>query len=311
MNPLKSSAKPLSMRIRISVKRYMWYYLFMLPTIAFFIVFHYVPMYGVQIAFRNFMPAKGIWGSRWVGLANFRRFFSSYYVGRLFANTLLINLYDLAMFPIPILFALMLNEVRSARFKKVVQTVTYAPHFLSTVVFVSLTLSFLDPRTGVINRLIALLGGERINFISEPGMFKSIYVLSGVWKDSGWNAIIYLGALSGVDLALHEAAQIDGASRFKRILHINLPCLYPTIVILLVMQLGRMMSLGYERIYLMQNALNMAGSDVISTYVYRVGLAEAQYSLSAAVGLFNSLINMILLIAANTLSRVLTETSLW
>ncbi len=308
---MQKARKPLWIRLRINLKRYMWYYLFMLPTVAFFILFHYVPMYGVQIAFRNFMPAKGIWNSRWVGLANFRRFFSSYYVGRLFANTLLINLYDLAMFPIPILFALMLNEVRSKQFKKVVQTVTYAPYFLSTVVFVSLTLSFLDPTTGVINRVIVLLGGKRINFISEAGMFKSIYVLSGVWKNTGWNAIIYLGALSGVDLALHEAAQIDGASRLQRIIHINLPCLYPTIVILLVMQLGRMMSLGYERIYLMQNPLNMAGSDVISTYVYRVGLADAQYSLSAAVGLFNSVINMVLLVIANVASRALTETSLW
>ncbi|MEN6313817.1 MAG: ABC transporter permease subunit [Clostridiaceae bacterium] len=298
-------------RINKYIYKYWQYYLFILPTLAYFIIFKYFPMYGIQIAFRNFSPSKGIWGSTWIGFDNFTRFFSSFYFTRLLSNTLLISLYELAFFPLPILFALSLNELGNLKFKKIIQTITYAPYFLSTVVFVSLILSFLDPRTGIINRVIVLLGGSSASFISNPAAFKTIYVLSGVWKTLGWNAIIYLGTLANADPALHEAAQIDGASRLQRIWHINLPCLTPTIVILFILRLGSIMSVGYEMVYLMQNSLNMSGSDIIATYVYRVGLIEAQYGLSAAVGLFNSVINIILILIANTLSRKLTENSLW
>lgn len=298
-------------RITKCICKYWQYYLFILPTLAYFIIFKYFPMYGIQIAFRNFSPSKGIWGSTWIGFDNFTRFFSSFYFTRLLSNTLLISLYELAFFPLPILFALSLNELGNLKFKKIIQTITYAPYFLSTVVFVSLILSFLDPRTGFLNRVIVLLGGTSTSFISNPSAFKTIYVLSGIWKTLGWNAIIYLGTLANADPALHEAAQIDGASRLQRIWHINLPCLAPTIVILFILRLGSIMSVGYERVYLMQNSLNMPGSDIIATYVYRVGLIEAQYGLSAAVGLFNSVINVILILMANMLSRKLTENSLW
>ena len=298
-------------RMARSFRRNWQYYLFIAPTLLLFIVFHYLPMYGIQIAFRNFSPALGIWGSKWIGLDNFMRFFESFYFWRLLKNTLLINVTQLFLFPFPIILALSLNEVQNLYFKKTVQTVTYAPYFLSTVVFVSMILSFLDPKSGMINRLIQIFGGTAKNFMADPDAFIPIYVLTGSWKTLGWSSIIYIGSLAGVDPSLHEAARIDGASRMQRIWHINLPWLAPTIVILFILQLGSMMSVGYERIYLMQNSLNQPGSDVISTYVYRVGLIQAQYGLSTAVGLFNSLINMILLLLANTLSRRLTETSLW
>jgi putative aldouronate transport system permease protein len=293
------------------INKYWQYYLLILPTLAYFIIFKYLPIYGIQIAFKNFSPSKGIFKSTWIGFDNFTRFFNSFYFMRLLSNTILVSLYELAFFPLPILFALSLNEVGNLKFRKTIQTVTYAPYFLSTVVFVSLILAFLDPVSGIINKVIVLLGGAPTSFISDPTAFKTIYVLSGVWKTLGWNAIIYLGTLANADPALHEAAQIDGASRLQRIWHINLPCLAPTVVILFILRLGSIMSVGYERVYLMQNSLNMPGSDIISTYVYRVDLIEAQYGLSAAVGLFNSVINVMLLLMANALSKRLTESSLW
>ena len=290
--------------------KYWQYYLLILPALISVLIFSYYPMYGVQIAFRNFMPTKGIWGSTWVGFQHFKRFFNSYYFDRLLLNTLLIGLYQLALFPASVILALSLNEVGNERFKKIVQTVTYAPHFISTVVIVSIVMCFFQTN-GIFSRLATLLGGEAKNYLAEPAYFKSIYVLSGKWQDLGWGAIIYLGALSGIDPALHEAAQIDGASRLQRIFHINLPALAPTITIMMILQLGSIMSTGYEKIYLMQNALNLSTSDVISTYVYRVGLADAQYSFSSAVGLFNSVINLILLFGANFAAGKLGGNSLW
>ncbi|GIP32124.1 sugar ABC transporter permease [Paenibacillus sp. J2TS4] len=287
-------------------------YLLLAPVIAFFILFEYVPMYGVQIAFKNFIATKGIWGSPWVGFQHFERFFQSYYFWRLLKNTLGIGLYQLFVgFPVPIILALMINEVRSRTFSRFVQTVTYAPHFLSTVVMVGMILIFLSPQTGLINLVIIWFRGEPVEFLTEPAWFKSVYVLSGVWQQMGWSSIIYLAALTGIDPQLHEAARVDGASRWQRIWHINLPGIVPTITILLILNMGSLLSVGFEKVFLMQNSLNMPASDVIATHVYRKGIIDGQYSYSAAVGLFNSVVNFILLVIVNRIARKVNDTSLW
>ncbi|TDL57663.1 sugar ABC transporter permease [Paenibacillus dendritiformis] len=287
-------------------------YLLLAPVMVYFIVFHYVPMYGVQIAFKDFIATKGITGSPWVGMKHFERFYQSYYFWRLIKNTLGIGLYQLLVgFPVPILLALMINEIRGKWFKKTVQTVTYAPHFLSTVVMVGILVIFLSPDTGMINHLIHAFGGEPISFLTEPGWFKSLYVFSGVWQQMGWSSIIYLAALSGVDPQLHEAARVDGASRLQRIWHVNLPCIMPTIVILLILNTGSILSVGFEKVFLMQNDMNLESSDVFTTYVYRSGLLGAQYSFSAAVGLFSNIVNFILLVSVNFVARKAGNTSLW
>lgn len=286
-------------------------YVLISPVIIYFIVFHYFPLYGLQIAFKDFIASKGILGSPWVGFKHFERFFDSYYFWRLIKNTVGIGIFTLAVsFPIPIIIALMLNEVKSLRYKKFVQTVIYAPHFLSTVVVVGMLLLFLKT-DGLINQVVRLFGGTPIDFISEPGWFKSLYVFSDVWQTMGWSSIIYIAALATVDPAQHEAAMIDGASRFQRIIHINIPAIMPTIVILFILNAGSVMAVGFEKVYLMQNELNMSASDVISTFVYRSGILEAQYSFSAAVGLFNSIINFIMLIMVNQIAKKVNETSLW
>lgn len=287
-------------------------YVLLLPVIAYFVIFEYFPMYGVQIAFKDFIAKKGIWGSPWVGFKHFHRFFDSYFFWRLLKNTLGISLYQLVVgFPVPILLALMINEVRQSKLRKFVQTVTYAPHFLSTVVMVGLIFIFLNPNTGMVNHFLKLFGIEPISFMTEAGWFKTIYVFSGVWQQMGWSSIIYLAALSGIDPQQHEAARVDGANRIQRIWHINIPGILPTIVILLILQMGSLMGVGFEKVFLMQNNLNMDSSDVISTYVYRSGILGAQYSFSAAVGLFNSVVNFILLILVNFISRRLNQTALW
>lgn len=287
-------------------------YLLITPVVLYFFIFDYLPMYGIQIAFKNFVAAKGIWASEWIGFDHFERFFNSFYFDRLILNTLGISLYQLAIgFPIPLILALLLNEVGNSHFKRFVQTVTYAPHFLSTVVMVGLIIIFLSPQNGIINHLITFFGGERISFMTEPGWFKSIYVFSGVWQGMGWSSIIYLAALAGIDPTLHEAAKVDGASRLQRIWKINLPGIMPTVVILLILNVGQIMGIGFEKIYLMQNDLNIESSDVISTYVYTQGILGAQYSFSAAVGLFNSLVNLMLLVLVNRIAKKVNETSLW
>jgi putative aldouronate transport system permease protein len=287
-------------------------YLLISPVIAYFILFKYMPMYGIQIAFKDFIANKGIWGSPWVGFNHFERLFNSYYFERLIMNTIGLGLYTLAIgFPIPIILALLMNEVRAEKFKKFVQTVTYAPHFLSTVVVVGMLMMFLNPRYGVINTLIEMFGGSPINFLAEPSWFKTLYVMSSVWQTTGWSSIIYLAALAGVDNQLHEAARVDGATRLQRIWHINIPCIMPTIIILFILELGSVMSIGFEKVLLMQNTLNMESSDIIDTYVYRSGILEADYSFSAAVGLFSSVINFALLITVNSISRRISKTSLW
>lgn len=286
-------------------------YVLLSPVILYFIVFHYVPLYGLQIAFKDFIASKGIIGSPWVGFKHFERFFDSYYFWRLIKNTIGIGVFTLVVsFPVPIILALLLNEVKSLRYKKFVQTVIYAPHFLSTVVVVGMLLLFLKT-DGLINQIIRLFGGTPIDFISEPAWFKSLYVFSDVWQTMGWSSIIYIAALAAVDPAQHEAAMIDGASRLQRIFHINIPAIMPTIVILFILNAGSVMAVGFEKVYLMQNDLNMSASDVISTFVYRSGILEAQYSFSAAVGLFNSIINFIMLIMVNQIAKKVNETSLW
>jgi len=287
-------------------------YIFLLPAVIYFFVFCYMPMYGVQIAFRNFMPNKGILGSPWVGMKHFQRIFRLPSFGAIVWNTLAISLYSLIVsFPVPILLALVINEIRRSGYRRVVQTVSYAPHFISTVVLVSLIEMFCNTDYGVINRTIELFGGEAIPFLSNQSYFRSLYVLSGVWQSSGWSAIVYLSALSSIDPQLHESAMIDGASRLKRIIHINLPCIMPTVSLLFILQVGSLMSVGFEKVYLMQKSINLDVSEVITTYVYKQGLLQAQYSFSSAVGLFNSLVNCLLLLITNTVSRSMGGNSLF
>ncbi|MET3847489.1 putative aldouronate transport system permease protein [Paenibacillus sp. OAE614] len=287
-------------------------YLLIAPVLGYFIVFHYIPMYGVQIAFKDYIASKGITGSPWVGLKHIERFFDSFYFARILWNTLGIGVYELiAGFPVPIVLALLLHEVRSSKFRRFVQTVTYAPHFLSTVVVVGMLMMFLSPVSGLVNAVIVWIGGQPVAFLTEPSWFKSIYVWSGVWQSMGWSSIIYLAALSGIDPQLHEAAKVDGAGRLKRMWHINLPGIAPTIVVLLILNIGSILGVGFEKVFLMQNSLNMEASDVIATNVYRSGILGAQYSYSAAVGLFNAVVNFVLLLTVNRFARKMGGSSLW
>ncbi len=287
-------------------------YLMFLPVLIYFIVYHYVPMYGIQIAFRKFSGAKGIWGSPWRGTYYFERFFKSAFCGQIIGNTLLLSLYSLvAGFPAPIILSLLLNEVRSKVYKKAVQTVTYAPHFISTVVMCSMIILFLSPTGGFINKFIELMGGQAVYFMGTPQYFRAIYVISGIWQNTGWSAIIYSAALTSIDPQQHEAAIIDGANRVQRIWYINIPGILPTAVILLIMSCGSIMSVGFEKAFLLANDLNISKAEIISTYVYKRGLIDHDYSMSTAIGLFNSVINLTLLLLVNTICRRLGQTSLW
>jgi len=295
-----------------SVLSYYEIYLMLLPAIVYFIVFKYLPIYGIQIAFKDFSPVKGIIDSPWAGFKYFERFFNSPFFLTLLKNTLSISLYSLAagFFP-PIILALLLNHQRVHWFKKFVQTASYAPHFISTVVMVGMLKVMLSPSTGIVNLLIQSFGGEPIHFFAEPGVFRHLYVWSGIWQSIGWSAIIYVGALSGINTELYEAATIDGASIWDKIWHIDIPGILPTIVTILILNSGSVLGVGYEKVYLMQNAQNASTSEVISTYVYKQGLVSAQYSYSAAVGLFNSVINFICLLIVNTISSKLSDTAIF
>ncbi|WP_338786143.1 ABC transporter permease [Metabacillus sp. FJAT-53654] len=287
-------------------------YVFLLPAFLYFLIFHYVPLYGLLIAFKDFNPALGVWDSPWVGFMWFEDFFSSYYFWDLIKNTIGISLYSLIVgFPMPIILALAFNEVKDGLFKRGLQTITYAPHFISLVVMVGMIISFLSPQTGLINHILGLFGVEPIDFMQDPGWFKTVFVFSGVWQGMGWGAIIYIAALSGVDPQLHESAKVDGASRLQRIWHINIPALLPTIIILFILDMGSLLSVGFQKILLMQNDLNMESSDVIATFVYRTGILDAQYSYSTAVGLFDAVINATILVIVNQIARKRSETSLW
>jgi len=298
--------------VRKRIKKNYEMYLFLLPAVIWYVLFQYGPMYGVQIAFRDFNGSFGIWGSPWVGFKHFRNFFSSYYFWPLLRNTLLLSLYSLvAGFPIPILLALMLNELKNYKYRKLVQTVTYAPHFISTVVMVGMIIIVLSPRYGIVNTAMRALGMETKYFMTDPGMFRHIYVWSGIWQRAGWGSIIYLAALSAVDPEQHEAAIIDGAGRLQRIWYINIPVLLPTMTILLILNLGSVMNVGFEKVLLMQNDLIMDTADVISTYVYRRGLLRAEFSFASAIGMFNNVVNFTLLIIVNGITRKISETSLF
>ncbi|GIN70709.1 sugar ABC transporter permease [Bacillus sp. J14TS2] len=306
------SLKSRGANLKKSIKKRWQLYIMILPVIAYFVIFHYVPMYGVQIAFKDFIASKGITGSEWVGFKHFIRFFDSYHFWRLMKNTLGIGVYELLVgFPVPIILALMINEVRLKFFKRTVQTVTYAPHFLSTVVLVGMIIIFLSPDSGVVNQLIQLFGGKEISFLTEPQWFKTVYVFSGVWQSMGWSSIIYLAALAGIDPQLHESAIMDGANRWQRIWNINIPGILPTIIILLILNTGSIVSVGFEKVFLMQNDLNLEASDVIATYVYRSGILDAEFSFASAVGLFSTIINFILLITVNSIAKKVGQTSLW
>ena len=293
-------------------KSYMLY-IFLLPAVIMVAIFCYAPMYGVLMAFQNYSPSKGILGSPWVGFEWFERFFNLPRFWQILGNTLTLSVYSLIVgFPIPIILAVLINSVESNRFRRVTQTVTYMPHFISTVVLVGMITVFLSPRSGFLNHMLEMFGAaEDTYYMGVAEYFPHIYVWSGVWQDMGWNSIIYLAALTGVDQALHEAAQVDGATKLQRIWHIDLPAIIPTMVILLILNVGSIMSVGYEKVFLMQNDLNIMSSEVISTYVYKIGLTQQQFSYSAAIGLFNNVINFILLITVNKISAKLSGSSLW
>lgn len=293
------------------VRKNKYIYIMAVPVLLYYLLFHYLPMYGAIIAFKDFSPGLGIFGSEWVGLKNFESFFQGPYFLRVLRNTVVINTYQLLFgFPAPIILALLLNEITHNGFKRVVQTVSYIPHFISIMVVCGLIIDFTS-KNGVINDLLSMLGFERQSMLLNPGLFRPIYVLSGIWQEIGWGSIIYIAALSSIDTALYEAAHVDGANRWNQIVHITLPGIMPTIVILLILRIGSMMNVGFEKIILLYNPINYETADVISSYVYRKGLLEFSYSYSTAVGLFNSLINFTLLISANKISKRLNDTSLW
>jgi putative aldouronate transport system permease protein len=284
-------------------------YLMLLPVLVYYVVFHYLPMYGAVIAFQDFNPVKGVFGSKWVGLQNFQDFFSSVYFSRLIFNTIAINVLDLVFgFPAPIILALLINELRWNPFKRLVQTVTYLPHFISVIVVVGMLFDFLA-RDGLVNQL--LTSPQPTAFMQSADWFRQIYVGSGIWQHVGWGSIVYLAAIATIDPQLYDAAKVDGADRFRQMWHITLPGIMATIVILLILRMGSLMSVGYEKIILMYNPLTYETADVISTYVYRRGILQADFSFSAAVGLFNSIINFGLLLGANRISRRLVGHSLW
>lgn len=286
-------------------------YVMLIPVVAYYLIFYYGPMYGVQIAFKDYSPSRGFWGSRWIGFDHFTGFFDSFYFWRILRNTLLLSLYELILaFPAAIALALLLNEVRGAMFKRWVQTITYLPHFISVVVIAGMMIDFLA-RGGVVNQVLGLFGIEAIPFMSLPGWFRTLYVGSDIWQNVGWGSIIFLAAISNIDPSLYEAAKVDGAGRWKQLFFITIPGIMPTVIIMLILQIGHMMAVGTDKILLLYNPLIYETSDVIGTYVYRKGILESDYSYTTAIGLFNSVINLALLVAANTWSRKKTDSGLW
>lgn len=288
----------------------------MLPGIIFFIIFRYVPMAGVQIAFKDFNPVQGIWGSPWIGFEHFRRFFDSTDCWLIIGNTLKISLLNLVLgFPLPILIALLLNQTRSMKFKKIVQTTIYAPYFISAVVISGMIILFLSPTSGVINKVIEMMGGDAVMFMAKPEAFPWIYVISDIWQNAGYNSIVYIAALAAVSPELHESAVVDGATTWQRIRFIDFPSILPTAVVLLIMNSGRVLTIGFEKIYLLQNQLNRTGSEVISTYVYKTGFGALtglpDFSYAGAIGLFESIVSLVVLVAVNKLSSKFSETTLF
>lgn len=303
--------KSFRLRFKKDLQQNWTLYLLIFPVIIYYFIFHYRPMGGAIIAFKDYVPKKGIWGSNWVGFKHFINFFKSNFFFRIFKNTVVINVSTLIFgFPAPIILALLINEIKRKNFKKTVQTITYLPHFISLVVVAGVIKDF-TADYGIINDIIAFFGGERRTLLNFPHLFVPIYVISDIWQGVGWGSIIYLAALSSIDPALYEAAEIDGAGRWKQTLAITIPSILPTIVIMLILRMGSIFNVGYEKIILLYNPLIYETSDVISSFVYRRGLLEANYSFSTAVGLFNSVLNFSMLLIANSISRKVNETSLW
>ena len=296
--------------ILAKLRRDWQYYLLLLIPVAYIVVFKYGPMYGVLIAFKQFQPMKGIWGSEWAGLKYFRQFIETPYFWQTLRNTAVLGLCGILTFPIPVCLALSINEVRNRRFRQAVQMVTYAPHFISTVVLVSLLTQFLSLH-GPLSQLLQRLAVEGVDLLGSPQAFPALYIGSGIWQSAGYSSIIFIAALSGVDPSQYEAAVVEGANRFQRMRYISLPGILPTMVILLILNIGQFLDIGYEKIYLMQNPLNISASEVISTYTYKVGLLGGNLSFSAAVGLFNNVINFLLVITVNRIAKTVGETSLW
>jgi len=300
-----------SVRLKKDFRRNKMLYLLVVPVLLFYLIFQYRPMYGALIAFKDYTPTLGVADSPWVGLDNFNRFFNSVYFNRLIKNTVLLSVYNLVFgFPAPIILALLLNEIKSKKFKGATQTVTYLPHFISLIVVTGMLRDF-SLTSGLFNDIITFFGGERSALLQNPKLYRGIYVASSIWQEVGWGSIIYLSALSSVDSELYEAAQIDGAGKWKQMLNITLPGIAPTIIIMLTMKIGTLMNMGYEKTILLYNPATYETADIISSYVYRVGLLEQDWSYSTAIGLFNSIINLTLLLIANKLAKRFSETSLW
>ncbi|NLM09230.1 MAG: sugar ABC transporter permease [Clostridiaceae bacterium] len=306
-----SNKKSKFFKTLIGISRHWQLYILLLFPVIWTFLFRYYPMYGVQIAFRDFNPGLGILQSKWVGLKYFKMFLTSPQFKQLLINTFAISIYSiLASAPIPIILAVALNECKIRPFAKTVQIVTYAPYFISTVILVAMVNQVLSP-IGLLNNVIKLFGGEAVNLLAKPKLFRSIYVWSGIWQSAGYSSVIYLAALSGINKELYEAARIDGASTLQKIMYIDLPGIMPTFIILLILNSASVLNVGYEKIYLMQNPLNLSVSEVISTYVYKIGLTSAQYSYSSAIGLFNSVVSMVMMTLVNFIAKKTSETSLW
>lgn len=304
--------KPFKLRLKKAFIRDWQLYILVIPALTYFFIFDFIPMYGVQIAFRDYTPAGGFTGSEWVGLEHFRRFFGAPRFWQILKNTIRLGLYGLfGGFPFPIILALIVNQCKYMKFKKVYQMIVYTPHFISITVLCGMLYVFLSPSTGILNNVVASLGGERIHFMGEPALFPHIYVWSGIWQNTGWGMIIYLAALSSISPDLYEAAKIDGATRLKTILYIEIPSIVPTIVILFIMNTGQFMSIGFQKAYLLQNPLNLNTSEIIATYVYSQGLLGAQFSYSSAIGLFNTAVNLVLILSVNTIAKKLKQTTLF
>ena len=296
----------------LKVLRNKWQlYLLLLPALVYIVIFSYAPMYGIQIAFKDYRTGLGIWNSEWVGLEHFLRFVTYPNFWKIISNTLTLSLYGLSTFPCAVIFALLLNEIDRVSYRKTVQMLSYMPHFFSMVVVCGIIILFLDRSAGVVNKVLELMGLERVAFLSNPKLFSSIYVWSGVWQNLGWNSIIYLAALAGVSPELIEAARIDGANRLQTIWYVNLPTILPTVVTMLILSCGGLLSVGFEKVYLLQNSLNLDASEVISTYTYQIGLVGGQFSYSSAIGLFNAAVNVTLLTIVNTISKKLSGTGIW
>ncbi len=309
----------MSKRNAVSKKGNIWHrvysdralYLLLLPSFIIMFIFTYLPMYGVVIAFKDFTPAKGLMGSSWAGFKYFKQYFNSFQFWPTIKNTLILSIYSIVVtFPLPIVLALICNQMRTGKFKKVFQVSTYLPHFISTVVMCGMIILFLSPSSGVIAKLLSLIGIQMPNVMGSAGAFPSVYVWTEVWQHLGWDSILYIAALAAIDPSLYEAATMDGASKWQKMLKIDIPLLMPTATVMFILRMGSVMNVGFEKVYLLQNNLNTASSEIISTYVYKMGLVSSQYSLSSAIGLFNNLINLILLVTVNYISKKMSDTSL-